>query len=107
VREEALRVPPRRRKRQRLGDSTTPADRLRAERPDHVWALDYQFDVTASGRVIKLLHVVDEFTRESLADVVEHSIDADATVAALDRIAGARGAHPEYIRCDNGRARLR
>ena len=49
-REEGLRVPRRRRKRQRLGDSTVPAKRLRAVRPDHVWALDYQFDVTADGR---------------------------------------------------------
>jgi putative transposase len=101
-REEGLRVPPKRRKRQRLGVSTTPADRLRAIRPDHVWALDYQFDVTATGRVIKVLHVVDEFTRESLADLVDHSIDADATVACLDKIVGQRGRHPEFIRCDNG-----
>jgi putative transposase len=55
-----LRVPTKRRKRQRLGESATPADRLHATRPDHVWALDYQFDVTATGRVIKILHVVDE-----------------------------------------------
>ena len=54
--------------RQRVGDSTTPADRLRAERPDHLWALDYQFDVIATGHTIKVLHVVDEVTRESLAD---------------------------------------
>jgi putative transposase len=101
-REEGLRVPAKRRKRQRLGVSSTPADRLQAQRPDHVWALDYQFDVTATGRIIKLLHVVDEFTRESLADVVEHSIDADATVAALDKIVGSRGCHPEFVRCDNG-----
>jgi putative transposase len=102
-REEGLRVPPKRRKRQRLGDSTTtPRERLRAERPDHVWALDYQFDITATGRTIKILHVVDEFTRESLADLVEHSIDADATVACLDKIAGPRGRHPAFIRCDNG-----
>ena len=101
-REEGLRVPPRRRKRQRLGDSTLPAGRLRAERPDHVWALDYQFDVTATGRTIKILHVVDEYTRESLTDLVDHSIDADATVACLDKIAGARGRHPAFIRCDNG-----
>jgi hypothetical protein len=100
--EEGLRVPAKRRKRQRLGDSTTPADRLRAERPDHVWALDYQFDVTASGRIIKMLHDVDEFTRESLADLVEHFIDADGTVACLDKIVGGRGRHPEFIRCDNG-----
>lgn len=101
-REEGLRVPQKRRKRRRLGDSTTPADRLRAERPDHVWALDYQFDVTATGRTIKILHVVDEFTRESLADVVDHSIDADATVAALDKVVGLRGTHPDFVRCDNG-----
>ena len=101
-REEGLRVPPKRRKRQRRGDSTTPADRLHAQRPDHVWALDYQFDVTSTGRTIKILHVIDEFTRESLADHVDYSIDADATVAALDTIVAARSRHPEFIRCDNG-----
>jgi putative transposase len=101
-REEGLRVPVKRRKRQRMGISSTPADRLQAERPDHVWALDYQFDVTSTGRTIKILHVVDEFTRESLADVVASSIDADATVAALDQIVAARGTTPTFIRSDNG-----
>ena len=101
-REEGLRVPPRRHKRQRLGVSTTPADRLSATHPNHVWALDYQFDVTATGRTIKILHVTDEFTRESLCDLVAHSIDADATVAALDGIVARRGTHPKFIRCDNG-----
>jgi putative transposase len=57
-REEGLRVPPRRRKRRRLGDSTVPAQRLRAERPNQVWAFDFQFDQTADGRVLKLLNVV-------------------------------------------------
>jgi Integrase core domain len=52
--------------------------------------------------VIKILHVVDEFTRESLADLVVHSIDADATVACLDKVAGVRGRHPAFIRCDIG-----
>jgi putative transposase len=101
-REEGLRVPPRRHKRQRLGVSTTPADRLCATHPDHVWALDYQFDVTSFGRTIKILHVTDEFTRESLCDLVAYSIDADATVAVLDKIAGARGSFPEFVRMDNG-----
>lgn len=101
-REEGLRVPPKRRKRQRTGDSDADAGLLKAERPDHVWALDFQFDVTASGRRIKICHVLDEFTRESLADLVDHSIDADATVACLDKIASARGRCPEFVRCDNG-----
>ncbi len=89
-REEGLRVPPRHHKRARVCSSTTPADGLAATSPDHVRALDYQFDVTATGRVIKILHVVDEFTRESLSDLVEHSIDADATVATLEKIVCAR-----------------
>lgn len=66
-----------------------------------MWALDYQFDVTATGRTIKILHVVDEFTRESLADLVAYAVDADATVACLGNIAASRGL-PEFIRCDNG-----
>ena len=66
-REEGLRVPTRRRKRQRLGVSTTRADRLAAEHPNHVWALDYQFDQAQDGRILKLLTVVDEHTREALA----------------------------------------
>jgi putative transposase len=101
-REEGLRVPVRRRKRQRLGVSTTPADRLAAEHPDHVWALDYQFDQTEDGRRLKLLNVVDEHTREALAIEVARRIDADATVKALDRLVTDRGTVPRFIRCDNG-----
>jgi len=101
-REEGLRVPARKRKRRRLGESTVPAERLRACRPDHVWALDFQFDQTADGRVLKLLNVVDEFTREALAVECARRIDADATVATLERLIGERGAAPTHIRCDNG-----
>jgi putative transposase len=99
-REEGLRVPTTRRKRQRLGISTCPADRLAAEHPDHVWALDYQFDQTLDGRILKLLNIVDEHTREALTIQVDRRIDADATVAVLDRLVDERGAVPRFIRCD-------
>ncbi len=101
-REEDLRVPLRRRKRRRLGSSTVPAKRLRAEHPDHVWAIDFQFDQTADGKILKLLHVVDEFTREALAIECHRRIDADATVTTLERLVAARGRSPQFIRCDNG-----
>lgn len=101
-REEGLRVPQKAKKRQRLGVSTVPADRLRATYPNQVWALDFQFDVTADGKVLKLLNVVDEHTREALAIVVDRSIDADRTVATLERIAAQRHTTPGFIRCDNG-----
>jgi putative transposase len=101
-REEGLRVPEKRRKRQRRGISTVPGDRLRAQRPNHVWAFDFQFDVTSDGRIVKLLYVVDEFTREALAMVAERRIDADRVVNVLEGIVREQGRRPELLRCDNG-----
>ena len=91
-REEGLRVPARKRKRRRLGQSTAEgAGRLRATHPGHLWALDFQHDATADGRELKFLNVVDEFTREALAIEVDRTIDADETVAVLERLAAERG----------------
>ena len=55
-------------------------------RPNVVWALDFQFDQTADGRTLKLLNVIDEFTRECLTIEVDRSIDADAVVTCLEKI---------------------
>jgi putative transposase len=98
----SLRVPARRRKRQRLGTSTTPAARLAAEHPNHVGALDYQFDQTLDGRVLRLLNVIDEHTRKALTITVDRRIDADATVNIPDHLVAERGTTPRFIRCDNG-----
>jgi putative transposase len=98
-REEGLRVPVRRRKRRRLGVSNL-AGALRAVRPNQVWALDFQFDVTSDGRILKLLHVVDEHTREALAIEVARRIDADRVVRVLDQIVDLHGSAPECIRMD-------
>jgi putative transposase len=60
-REEGLRrPPPRRNKRRRPGNSAGVL--LRAGHPNHVWALDFQFDETADQRRLKILNVVDEHT---------------------------------------------
>jgi putative transposase len=61
--------------------------------------LDFQFDTTVDGRILKLL--VDEYTRECPAIVVDRSIDADKVVAALERMTAERGA-PAFLRFDNG-----
>ena len=95
-------MPQKRRKRRRLGSSTTGAVRLRTERPNHVWALDYQYDTTTDGRILKLLNVVDEHTRETLAIHVARNIDADQTVSVLEEIVRERGRGPELLRMDNG-----
>jgi putative transposase len=99
-REEGLRVPPHSPKRRRLGNSTVPAQRLQAERPN-LWALGFMFDTTADGRPFKVLSMGDEFTRESVGGLLGRSITADDVVAELDRLRLQRGG-PEYIRCDNG-----
>ena len=70
-------------------------------RPNVVWALDFQFDQTTDGRMLKLLNVIDEYTRECLAIDVDRSIDADGVVRCLDRLAAERGA-PAYVRFDHG-----
>jgi hypothetical protein len=75
---------------------------LQAQRSDSVWAIDFQFGVTSTGRILKILHVVDEHTRESLADVVAYNIDADASVKVLDKIVTERATTPAFIRGNNG-----
>jgi putative transposase len=98
-REEGLRVPHRRR-RKRLGSSTAP-DRPRADAPNRVWAVDFQFDATTDGRPIKLVSIIDEHTRECLGGLVERSITSDRLIDELDRLATTRG-YPAVLRCDNG-----
>ena len=97
-RDEELQVRPRRRKRHR---GTSTIDEVIASRPDEVWALDFQFDATADGRQLKLLHGVDEFTREALVMRVGRSCDADQVVTQLEQVVATRGA-PCFLRCDNG-----
>lgn len=65
------------------------------------WAMDFQFDATRSGTALKLLNIIDEYSREHLATLVDRSIDARGVIAALDGIVAERGT-PVYIRMDNG-----
>src|SRR5262249_45202353 len=100
-REEGLRVPAKAKKRRGRGTSTVPTQRLTAEHPNHVWALDYQHDATEDGRELKFLNVIDEFTREALAIEVDRSINADEPLAAREPRAPRRGP-PANLRADNG-----
>jgi putative transposase len=98
-RDEGLRRPaPCRRKRTRPPGG---GPLLRAERPNHVWALDFQFDETADRRRLKVLNVVDEHTREALAMRVGRTCDADQVVAVIEALVAERGA-PGHLRMDNG-----
>jgi putative transposase len=98
--DEGLRVPSRKRKKPHRGIGTA-LGAMCPIAPNVLWALDFQFDTTDDNRILKLLNIVDEFTRECPAIVVERCIDADLVVATLDRIVFERGA-PGYVRFDNG-----
>ncbi len=100
-RDEGLRVPHKRRKK-RLSGVGVHVGAMCPIRPNVLWALDFQFDTLADGRTIKMLNVIDEFTREALAIEVDRSIDADHVVAVLERLAAQRGSAPVYVRFDNG-----
>ena len=99
-RDEGLKVPYRKRKKRLSGIGAT-VGAFCPIAPNVVWAADFQFDQTKDGRTLKILNVVDEFTREALSTRTERSIDADLVVATLDKIAGERG-YPAYVRFDHG-----
>lgn len=98
---EGLRVPQRGRKKRLTGIGTNVAW-MCPIRPNVVWAMDFQFDTTVDGRTLKMLNVIDEFTRECLTITVDRSIDADYVIAVLDRLVVERGTSPAYLRFDNG-----
>jgi hypothetical protein len=79
----------------------TSAQREPVTRPDQVWALDYQTDVTADGRQVRFLNVVDEFTREAFATRAARSWSADDTVALLDELIATLGRRPQHVRMDD------
>jgi putative transposase len=83
-RQEGLKVPQKKGKCKRLGDSENGCLRHQAERINHVWSYDFVSDRTADGRSLKLLVVLDEYTRESLTIEVERSIRAEAVRTTLE-----------------------
>ena len=100
-RREGLKVPARQPKRGRLWLNDGSCVRLRPERPDHVWAYDFVQDRTRDGKVLRMLVVVDEFSRECLAIRVERRLTSDDVLAVLAELFAARGV-PEHVRSDNG-----
>jgi putative transposase len=100
-RREGLKVPQVQRKRRRLGHSENSCTRRRAERPNHVWSYDFIHDQTADGRGLKMLPIVDEYTRECLTIEVERPLAATDVVSTLEYLFEVRG-EPEHIRSDNG-----
>ena len=98
---EGLKVSVKKTKKRRLGDCNGGIRRRRAERLNHVWSVDFIFDRTANGRPLKILSLIDEFTRECIALEVNRKFTGDDLVTLLVDLFAIRG-RPQFIRSDNG-----
>ena len=96
---EGLKVPVKQVKKRRTGNSTTP--RQQALYPNHVWSWDFVFDRTDDGRALKILNIVDEYSRFSVSMEIGRTFTGKDVVAALGRAMVQYGI-PGCIRSDNG-----
>ena len=98
---EGLKVPSKQPKRRRLWLNDGSCVRLMALYPNHVWSYDFLPDHTDDGRKYRILAVVDEYTRESLAIDVARRMNHETVMERLAELFVNRGV-PDYIRSDNG-----
>jgi transposase InsO family protein len=100
-RREGLKVPKKQPRRGRLWLNDGSCVRLRPERKDHVWAYDFVSARTHDGLPLRLLVIVDEFTRECLSIDVARSLTSDDVLERLAWLMATRGV-PGHLRSDNG-----
>jgi transposase InsO family protein len=100
-RQEGLKVPKRQPKRGRLWLNDGSCVRLRPTHRNHVWSYDFVMDRTHDGKPIKILTLIDEYSRYCLALVVDRIIKSDDVLHNLSNLFLIYGI-PEHIRSDNG-----
>lgn len=100
-REEGLKVPQKQPKRGRLWLNDGSCIRKRPQYRDHVWSYDFVQDQTHDGRKVRMLTIIDEYSRECLAIVVKRRLTSLDVTEALYNLFITRGL-PKYIRPDNG-----
>jgi len=98
---EGLKVPQKQPKRGRLWLNDGSCIRLRPQHKDHVWSYDFMIARTSDGRPFRILTILDEYTRECLAILVERRISSQDVIDQLFNLFIFRGV-PEHIRSDNG-----
>ena len=100
-RQEGLKIPQKQPKRGRLWLHDGSCVRHRPQHKNHVWSYDFVADRTTDGRPLKLLTVLDEYTRESLMIRAERGLKSEDVLSCLNDLFLLRGM-PEFIRSDNG-----
>jgi transposase InsO family protein len=100
-RREGLKVPKKQRPRRRLWLNDGSCIRLRPERANHVWSYDFVSARTHDGRTLRILTLIDEYTRECLALQVARRLNHRDLIETLSDVMLWRGI-PKHIRSDNG-----
>jgi transposase InsO family protein len=100
-REEGLKVPKKQPKRKRLWLNDGSTIRLKPMYKNHVWSYDFVHERTSDGKAIRILNIIDEYTRECLAIHIKRQIEADEVLFKLSELFITHGV-PEHIRSDNG-----
>ena len=100
-RQEGLKVPKKQPKRGRLWLNDGSCVRLRPQHRNHVWSYDFVAARTYDGRPLRMLTVIDEYSRECLAIVVARRLSSDDVLHCLTKLFITQGI-PENIRSDNG-----
>ena len=99
---ENMQVPRKQQRKRRFpGGSENSCIRHRSQYKDHVWSYDFVSDRVEDGRQLRMLVVIDEYTRECLAIEVARSFTAQDVVGVLQYLFAIRGT-PKHIRSDNG-----
>lgn len=97
-----MQVPIKQHKKRRLtGNSDQGIVRYKAEHMNHVWSYDFIADRTEDGKQLKILVVIDEYTRECLALEADRHFTAKDVIRTLNYLFAVRGV-PQHIRSDNG-----
>jgi transposase InsO family protein len=96
-----FQVVPRKRRWRRARTAPLEAVPCRAEKPNHVWSYDIIEDALIGGRKLRILNVLDEYTREWLAVKVNTSMSGAAVATALCPLFEQRGV-PTFLRSDQG-----
>ena len=100
-RREGLKVPAKQLKRKRLWLNDGSCIRLRPTHKNHVWSYDFVHDRTSNGRAIKMLTIIDEYSRECLTIEVGRKLNSNNVIEVLSQLFIEHGT-PEHIRSDNG-----
>lgn len=90
-----------RRRKRRRGIAVARQPLKLPSRPNQVWSMDFVMDAPANGRRLKILTVVDDFTKEAVMTEPEHSLTGDDVIDLFDRVAQFRG-YPRAVRTDQG-----